>query len=103
VLAQLPNTLKDSFQKVCLSAASLVALDQSLENLIARWRISFQESGMLSADTVTHWKKSWKGKARSKVHYRSAAFTPRLRRFSIHPQPGSDNSGTFLACRVEAG
>jgi hypothetical protein len=36
VLRATPKTLKNSFQNVCLSAASLAALDQSLENLMAR-------------------------------------------------------------------
>ena len=39
----MPKTLKNSFQKVCLSACSRVARDQSRENERERWRISFQE------------------------------------------------------------
>ncbi len=38
-------TWKNSFQKVCLSALSLVVPFHSRENLMALWRISFQEIG----------------------------------------------------------
>jgi len=37
--------LKNSFQKVCFSARSLVTAIHSFEKAMARWRISFQESG----------------------------------------------------------
>src|SRR5664279_3702959 len=42
----MPNTSKNSFQKVCFSAASLRVPDQLCANWMARWRISFHESGM---------------------------------------------------------
>ena len=41
-----PKTSKNSFQKVCFSAASLRVPAQLWENWMARWRISFHESGM---------------------------------------------------------
>ena len=41
----MPNTLKNSSQKVCFSACSRFAPVHSLEKAIARWRISFQEIG----------------------------------------------------------
>src|ERR1019366_10369 len=42
----MPNTSKNSFQKVCFSAASLSVPAQLCANWMARWRISFHESGM---------------------------------------------------------
>jgi hypothetical protein len=42
----MPNTSKNSFQKVCFSAASLRVPAQLCANWMARWRISFHESGM---------------------------------------------------------
>jgi DNA-binding XRE family transcriptional regulator len=47
VLRAMPKTSKNSFQKVCFSADSEAALFQSLENLIARYLISFQARGMV--------------------------------------------------------
>jgi mitochondrial fission protein ELM1 len=41
-----PKTLKNSFQKDWRSAASRVSPRHSLLKAMARWRISFQESGM---------------------------------------------------------
>jgi hypothetical protein len=40
------DTSKNAFQNVCRSARSLDSPAQSLENLTALWRISFQEMGM---------------------------------------------------------
>jgi hypothetical protein len=45
-LRAMPKTLKNSFQKVCFSACSRLTPVQSFEKAMARWRISFQESGI---------------------------------------------------------
>jgi len=45
-----PKTWKNSFQKVCFSALSLLTPAYSRENLIAFWRISFHEIGLAMED-----------------------------------------------------
>jgi len=59
----MPKTWKNSFQKVCFSALSLLMPAHSRENLIALCRISFQLIGMSEKSALIDYRRQCRGKA----------------------------------------